>query len=158
MSSSLPVEEAVSAGGVVYKFDNSNQLSILLCGRKEASIWGLPKGTPEPGETLEQTSGREVTEETGLKGEVQDKVKEIHYWFTREGIRYSKTVHFYLFSPNGGSIQEHDHEFDFVTWFPWEETLRRLTYKDEIEVVKQALKIIRTRYAIREEKQDQAKR
>ena len=112
MSSSLPVEEAVSAGGVVYKFDNSNQLSILLCGRKEESIWGLPKGTPEPGETLEQTAGREVTEETGLKGEVQDKVKEIHYWFTREGIRYSKTVHFYLFSPTGGSIQEHDHEFD----------------------------------------------
>ena len=158
MSSSLSVEKAVSAGGVVYRFDNSNELSILLCGRREGNIWGLPKGTPEPGETLEQTAGREVTEETGLKGELQDKIREIHYWFTREGIRYSKTVHFYLFSPIGGSIQEHDHEFDFVTWFPWEEALRRITYKDEIEVVKQALQAIRTKYAVGEEKQNQTKR
>lgn len=151
MSDKLPVEKAVSAGGVVYRFNN-NEVNILLCGRKEGNIWGLPKGTPDPGETLEQTASREVTEETGLKGELQDKIGEIHYWFTREGIRYSKTVHFYLFSPAGGAIEKHDPEFDFVVWFPWEEALKKLTYNDEVEIVKQALKTIRIKHAAGEKK------
>lgn len=155
MTDKLPVEKAVSAGGIVYKF-NSNELSLLLCGRREGGIWGLPKGTPEPGESLEQTASREVNEETGLKGELQDKIGEIHYWFTGKGIRYSKTVHFYLFSPTGGAIEEHDPEFDFVVWFPWNEALKKLTYKDEIRIVRQALKTMRTKHVIGEEKQTQA--
>ena len=142
----FPIEKAVSAGGIVYKFNN-NELRILLCGHRKGNIWGLPKGTPEHGETLEQTASREVTEETGLQGKLQDKIGEIHYWFTREGIRYSKTVHFYLFSPEGGSIEQHDPEFDFVVWYPSEEALKKLTYKDEIEIVKQALKTIRIKHA-----------
>ncbi len=153
----LPVERAVSSGGIVYRF-NDSKLYLLLCGRKEGNSWGLPKGTPEPGETLEQTAMREVTEETGLTGELQDKVGEIHYWFTREGIRYSKTVHFYLFSPTGGSVELHDPEFDFVVWYSWDEALKKLTYKDEVEIVKQALKTIRIRHAAGEAKQSQTQR
>lgn len=147
----LPIEKAVSAGGVVYRFSN-NEIYILLCGRREGDLWGLPKGTPDAGETLEQTASREVTEETGLQGILQDKIGEIHYWFTRDGIRYSKTVHFYLFSPTGGSIQEHDPEFDYVAWFPWQEALQKLSYKDEIEMVNRALEALRTRDAAGEKK------
>lgn len=146
MDTILPVEKAVSAGGIVYKFNNDG-LSILLCGRREGNMWGLPKGTPDAGETLEQTASREITEETGLKGTLQDKIGEIHYWFTRKGIRYNKTVHFYIFSPTGGAIEDHDPEFDFVSWFLWEDALNKLTYKDEIAIVKQAIEALRIKNA-----------
>ena len=157
MTSKLPVQKAVSAGGVVYKFDGDN-LKILICGRRDGNVWGLPKGTPEQGETLEETAAREVNEETGLKGKLQDKIGEINYWFSRNGTRYNKTVHFYLFSPTGGSIEDHDPEFDFVAWFPWDEAIKKLTYRDEIDMVNKALNIMRTKYAPGQENPYQVKR
>lgn len=33
-------------------------------------VWTWPKGTPDPGETPEETAVREVREETGLQGEI----------------------------------------------------------------------------------------
>src|SRR3989442_5852294 len=39
---------------------------ILLLRREDEDIWCLPKGTVEPGETLEQTAVREVHEETAV--------------------------------------------------------------------------------------------
>ena len=42
-------------------------VEIVLCGRGAPPIWALPKGTPEPGETREQTALREASEETGLE-------------------------------------------------------------------------------------------
>src|SRR5919108_4335909 len=78
-----PVERAVSAGGIVYRVaDNGPEFAI--CGRDSDGVWGLPKGTPDPGESLEQTAVREVEEETGLKVRVVDKVGVIEYWFSRE--------------------------------------------------------------------------
>ena len=60
--SHLPVERAVSAGGIVYRRGEAG-LEIVICGRDADRVWGLPKGTPEEGEALEETAIREVTEE-----------------------------------------------------------------------------------------------
>ena len=65
MASGKEVEQAFSAGGVVYRTDGGNLL-IALCGRTKTGTWNLPKGTPDDGETIEQTALREVKEETGL--------------------------------------------------------------------------------------------
>ncbi|MFI9626398.1 NUDIX hydrolase [Streptomyces sp. NPDC052042] len=40
---------------------------ILLLQRADTGGWGLPGGFMDPGETLEETARREVTEETGLE-------------------------------------------------------------------------------------------
>jgi NADH pyrophosphatase NudC (nudix superfamily) len=40
---------------------------------------------------------------------------------------------------DGGSLEQHDHEFDEVRWFPIEEALRRMTYYNEVTVLKEAL-------------------
>jgi 8-oxo-dGTP pyrophosphatase MutT (NUDIX family) len=78
----LRTERVTSAGGIVTR-DGMEGLEVLLCGRSSDRLWALPKGTPEPGETLEETALREVREETGVEVEPDGLVGEIKYWFSR---------------------------------------------------------------------------
>ncbi|PKB81309.1 MAG: hypothetical protein BZY88_06845 [SAR202 cluster bacterium Io17-Chloro-G9] len=163
------VERLVSAGGVVYRRVNG-RLEAVLCGRHmfthtateenkdratkgagsgpdgaETNIrWSLAKGTPDAGETLEETALREVREETGLEVEIDAPIGSIEYWFTERGgkDRFHKTVHFYLMATRGGSTDQHDPEFDVVEWFPYDEALETVAYTNEAEVLRKALALI----------------
>jgi 8-oxo-dGTP pyrophosphatase MutT (NUDIX family) len=132
-----PVVRAVSAGGIVYRTSDRG-IEFVICGRDSDGVWGLPKGTPDPGESLEQTAMREVTEETGLEVRVVDKLGVIEYWFSREGTRYHKWVHYYLMEAIGGDTSKHDVEYDKVEWFPAEVALKKLTFKNEVEMAEKA--------------------
>jgi 8-oxo-dGTP pyrophosphatase MutT (NUDIX family) len=136
----LRTERVTSAGGVVFRGLNG-QREVLLCGRAADGLWVLPKGTPEAGESIEQTALREVREETGVEVVPEGVVGEIRYWFSRpqEGVRYFKTVRHYLLRPVGGDPSLHDHEFDDVRWFPVPEALRLLTYRNEARILQQAV-------------------
>ena len=137
----FPLKRAVSAGGVVYR-RGAQGIEVVLCGRTEEGIWGLPKGTPNNGETLEQAAVREVTEETGLLVAIERKIDTIEYWFAREGVRYHKFVHHYLMVPTGGSVDEHDWEYDRVEWFAAEQACRTLSYRNEVQVVRKAMLLL----------------
>lgn len=115
-----------------------------MCGRQSEGIWGLPKGTPDAGESLEQTALREVSEETGLQVEIDRKVGAVEYWFAspQGGHRVHKWVHHYLMRPTGGSVDDHDHEYDTVVWMPVEAALRTLSYPNEANIVRQAVAMI----------------
>jgi 8-oxo-dGTP pyrophosphatase MutT (NUDIX family) len=139
-------ESAVSAGGVVYRGENGN-VDVVICGRLADGVWGLPKGTPDDGETLEETAVREVSEETGLEVEIVDKIGVVEYWFSRTGVRYHKWVHHYLFEATGGDTEAHDLEYDRVEWRPIDDALRALTFKNEAEMVKKARTLIEARIA-----------
>jgi 8-oxo-dGTP pyrophosphatase MutT (NUDIX family) len=143
MPSKLRTEKVVSAGGVVMRNDG-NDREVLLCGRSSDRLWALPKGTPEPGETIEQTALREVREETGVEVRPDGLIGEVKYWFSRphDGVRFYKTVHHFLLRPVGGDPSQHDHEFDEVRWFPVQEALRLLTYRNEAKILRQALELI----------------
>jgi 8-oxo-dGTP pyrophosphatase MutT (NUDIX family) len=124
---------------------SDNGSEVVICGRDSDGVWGLPKGTPDPGESLEQTALREVTEETGLNVELVDKVGVVEYWFAREGIRFHKWVHFYLMEAVGGSTDNHDVEYDRVEWRPADVALKTLTFKNEVDIVKKALQMVEAR-------------
>jgi len=145
----LRTEQAVSAGGVVYR-RGPYGIEIVLCGRSWENLWALPKGTPEPGETLEQTALREVAEETGLGVRIVADLGTIGYTFARpsQGVKFDKTVHHFLMEPDGtGSVTAHDGEYDRVEWFAAEEALRVMTYRNEAHVVRRALDLIELREA-----------
>jgi 8-oxo-dGTP pyrophosphatase MutT (NUDIX family) len=133
----------MSAGGVVYR-RGAHGVEVALCGRRQPKLWALPKGTPNAGETVEQTALREVREETGLDVLLERKVQSIAYWFVRavDGVRCHKTVHFFLMRAVGGSVDRHDPEFDDVQWFPADEALRMLTHANEAKVVEEALAMV----------------
>ncbi len=138
MTRQSPAKAAVSAGGVVWRRSPSGDVEVVVCGRASDGFWGLPKGTPDAGESLERTALREVEEETGLRVRLGEKLGSIHYWFVSGGERYRKRVHHWLMEPVGGNVADHDHEFDDVVWMPIAEASRRLRFENERRIVRQA--------------------
>ena len=131
----------ISAGGVVYRLQE-NTPEILICGRHQAGgwLWALPKGTPEAGESIPNTALREVLEETGLEVSLSKRIDSVNYWFLRNAdqVRCYKTVYFYLMTTVGGSIENHDEEFDEVVWMSIQNAKEKLTYKDEFSILEKA--------------------
>ena len=138
---SKQMKQAISAGGVVYR-RAEHGIEIVLCGRTSEGLWALPKGTPDPGESLEETALREVAEETGLQVEIEGRVGSVRYEFRRRGEAFDKTVEHFLLRPVGGHLDGHDGEFDAVRWFPVEEALQLLTFENDREIVRKALRLI----------------
>ncbi len=147
MAGGLRVAQAVSAGGVVWG-ERDDAVMVALCGRLKSGLWALPKGTPDDGESLEETAVREVREETGLEVEIAAPLGHIEYWFTRDSERIHKRVYFYLMRPCGGSFDDHDPEFDVVQWASPEEALGMLTYPSEREVLRRAMAALETGEAV----------
>lgn len=102
---------------------------------RDGVTWTLPKGTPDPGETTEQTALREVTEETGLEVRIVAPLPSIEYAFIQDGSRIHKTVHYFLMETVGGDLSRHDHEFETVRWVPFAEAGALLSFQTERDLV-----------------------
>ena len=134
------VKIQTSAGGVIYKKVQSGGPQVALISVKEGKVWTLPKGTPDANESLEEAALREVSEETGLKGELAGKLGEITYWYFLhpENVRCKKTVHFFLMNYISGDTKDHDREVDAAAWFPIGEALDTVSYKGDREMIEKA--------------------
>jgi 8-oxo-dGTP pyrophosphatase MutT (NUDIX family) len=132
---------AFSAGGLVLR-GQGDARQILLVGRDQqhraARLWSLPKGTPLPGESPPQTALREVREETGIEVAITGYAGVITYSFIEQTVRFRKRVAYYTMIAIGGDIAQHDHEYDFVSWFDLTAALQVMRYPNEIELVRQA--------------------
>jgi len=137
------VERAFSAGGIVLR--RGQRGPQLLLGRRrrerDGPTWSLPKGTPDGGETPEETARREVREETGLEVSIIDSVGDIHYRFMRDGRRIDKTVRYYLMEATGGDLADHDHEFEDVRWFDLAEAEAVMSFPTERDILARALPV-----------------
>ena len=135
---------ATSAGGIVVRFDEGVPSLVVGARRRDRDLltWTLPKGTPNAGETREQTVLREVAEETGLEVRITDVLDSIEYWFVQRGTRIHKTVHYYLMEPTGGDLAAHDHEFDQVRWVPFDQASSLLTFETERALVARAAEVV----------------
>jgi 8-oxo-dGTP pyrophosphatase MutT (NUDIX family) len=118
------------------------RLQVLLVHRRSPRLWALPKGTPDSGETIEETALRETREETGLEVAIERPLRSIRYFFVRGSTRFHKTVHFFLMRPVGGRLEDHDAEFDEVDWVDLEEALAILNHATERSVVEEAATLV----------------
>jgi 8-oxo-dGTP pyrophosphatase MutT (NUDIX family) len=135
----LRTATAISAGGIVIRdVGGSLELVVGLRRRERTITWTLPKGTPETGESLEQTALREVGEETGLAVRIVRPIGDIGYTFVRDGTRFRKTVHYYIMESTGGDLADHDHEFELVRWLPFSQAPATLTFETERDLVARA--------------------
>lgn len=143
----VKTKQETSSGGIIYR-RKDNSLEVALTSRTTQTgkrVWCLPKGWVEKGETLEETAQREVREETGLRGQVIEKLGDIHYWFYSrdEKCRISKTVYFFLLKFLEGDVKGHDFEVDEVRWIPVEEAEDILSFKTERDIMRKARDMLR---------------
>ena len=140
----LKTIRAESSGGVVLR-GKPGELEVVLVGRIEQGSWALPKGTPMPGESREQTAIRETREETGLDVTIIEPIDRIDYWFVMRHSRVYKTVYYYLRVATGGDTNRHDPEYDRVAWFPVDQALSVMSYPNEAAMVRRANNIVELR-------------
>jgi 8-oxo-dGTP pyrophosphatase MutT (NUDIX family) len=136
-----------SAGGVIYRTGAQDDWEIALIATRGGTRWQLPKGTCEPGETIEQTALREVREECGLAGRCEAHLGAIEYWYWDTHHRATpelvqKCVDFYLMQTIGGELSDASIEVDSVNWFTLVQAAQVLTYPSEREMVARAATLL----------------
>jgi len=119
-----------SAGGIVYSAGKVLTIKWL------SKDWiEFPKGTIEPNETKEETSIREVFEETGYKTKIIKPLGEVTFEFDwSNGKHYKKTVYQYLSklvddsepTPN----REDNEDYENI-WMTIEDANKQLTYDSD---------------------------
>jgi len=122
-----------SAGGVAR--DGNNLLMIRVETLEGKEVWTFPKGHIEAGESAEQAAVREVSEETGYRCEITDKLETIRYWFQRDGILTQKTVVWFLMRSLGKSAEPDPEEVLEAAWVPLEEAALRVRYKSDRKIM-----------------------
>jgi 8-oxo-dGTP diphosphatase len=95
-----------SVAGIIFKDDYAQ---VLLIKRKDVPVWVLPGGGSENGESLAQSTLREVQEETGYIVKIKRKVGEFH-----PKNRLTKLTHLYECEIIGGHPKENDEASDIA--------------------------------------------
>jgi 8-oxo-dGTP pyrophosphatase MutT (NUDIX family) len=139
------VRREFSAGGVVIRrIRGAWHLAAIRPGGK--NVWALPKGLVGEGEAPADTALREVTEETGVRGRLVEKLGDVRYVYFWEGERVFKIVSFYLVRYSSGRLgdipEEFRHEVAETRWLVLEDAPRLLAYKGEKEMAAKALQRI----------------
>ena len=132
-----------SAGGVLWRKAAGGGVELCLISTKGGTRWQLPKGHSNEGESEAEAAKREVREETGCEGDVEEDLGEIAFWFFigagQQRRRVRKSVRFFLLRYVRGEVTDHDSEVDEARWFAQDAAVRTLTFDSERTIVKQAL-------------------
>ena len=143
----VAVRREFSSGGVIVRRLRGRWwVAAIRPNGKPDGVWALPKGLIDPGEQAAETAVREVAEETGLRGRLDQKLGDVRYVYTRDGERIFKVVSFYLLRWLGGRIGDipagMELEIAEARWLPLDDAPRLLAYGGEREMVTKALSLL----------------
>ncbi|MDQ6872225.1 MAG: NUDIX domain-containing protein [Gemmatimonadota bacterium] len=146
----LPVREQVSAGGVVFRREDT-RVDVVIIAVGGNNRWQLPKGLVEKDEKPEIAAVREAREEGGMDSEVVEHIETVEYWYAGldkgERVRFHKRVHFYLLRYLSGDTSDHDWEVNEARWVPIDDASSQLAFDNERRVVERAKQLIGERGA-----------
>lgn len=118
-----------AAGGVLWR--DHDGIEVVVVHRPRYGDWSFPKGKCETGEGEQDCARREVSEETGLKGELGAELTAVRYE-DRHG--QTKQVRYWAMSPTAAA-RGWDDEVDLVCWLPLDRAAQLLSYKRDLVVL-----------------------
>lgn len=122
----------VSAGIIAFRDNNGMREYLLL--HYPHGHWDLPKGKQERDESLQQTTQRELHEETGLTAQLIDGFEErLKYTFRHAGQLIKKTVVYFVGRASQGKVLLSDEHIGFE-WLAYQQALERLTFENSKRV------------------------
>ncbi|TQL62222.1 NUDIX hydrolase [Rarobacter faecitabidus] len=135
-SAAFPIFEETSAGGIVLTYIDGVPHAAVIARRNRGGRleWCLPKGHLEGAETPPQAAIREISEETGIRGQILALLGVIDYWFTGTDRRVHKVVHHFMLAAVSGTLtveNDPDAEAEDVAWIPVDQLTQRLSYPNE---------------------------
>lgn len=138
-----------AVGAVAYRYDARHRLQILLI-KKRQGYWTLPKGKVYQAEDDASALQRELYEETGLTGIIEEPVAQVMYITPRRRLPRRKIVTYYLVqvapdataTPGGGDSGE---SIEHVRWVTLAAALQRVKRKRIRDIIAAARKVLRRR-------------
>ena len=119
---------------------NPNEAEFLLL-HYPGGHWDFPKGHVEPMDSgKEATARRELQEETGItQVEIDPEFRtDLRYQFYRGAQeKVDKTVHFFVGKTEERAVRL-SHEHQGSEWLPYSEALKRLTFENAKEILRDA--------------------
>jgi 8-oxo-dGTP diphosphatase len=128
-----------AAGGVLCREGGAGAVEVAVVHRPRYDDWSLPKGKLDPGEEWEEAARREVEEETGLTGRLEEELSPIAYQDQRGR---DKIVRYWRMSVSGGEFAPND-EVDELRWLDVDAAAAILTYPADRELVREASEWVR---------------
>jgi len=140
----MKIEEERSAGAVIFYEDANGREYLLL--NYPAGHWDFPKGNIEKGEKPIETAKREIYEETGLKDIefIPGFERRIEYYYRREGMTIHKTVIYYLARSKSKNVRISWEHKGYI-WLPYHEAVRKATYRNSKELLRNAEEFLKKR-------------
>ncbi len=131
MAAKLTNKTDFSCGGVVWDSKERRILIVKVENLAKAQIWTFPKGHPEKGESDQDAALREVQEETGWECRIVKPLIDVSYYYIDNGIRYHKTVRWYLMEPVKKTGEFMEDEILECEWVSVPEAKKRVTYDSD---------------------------
>lgn len=138
-----PAESIWAAGCVLYRSRDDGRAEYLVVHRPRYDDWSLPKGKLDKGETFIEGAVRETREETGFPARDPKLVGTIAY-DTKAG--NPKVVRWWVASAGKGRFTPNE-EVDRIKWVTFKKGRKRLTYRNDREVLDRANDMVHARSA-----------
>ena len=128
----------LSAVAVAWRYDRTGGLEVALVKRRRRGDWGFPKGSPLPGEPLDDAARRELFEETGITSRHSAPLANLIY-AARSG--RTKLASYWLVRGGPGVFQA-NREISKLSWLAPDAARRVLTHDRERVVLELAVEAL----------------
>jgi 8-oxo-dGTP pyrophosphatase MutT (NUDIX family) len=119
------------AGAIIVRNGKAGPRILLVTARRNPDNWIFPKGHVESGETLKKAAVREAREEAGIEGKVVGAAGRMSFEF---GDNTYRVTYFVVRTTDAGKEREGRR----LCWLKYKQALRRLTYEETRDLLREA--------------------
>ena len=119
------------AGAIIVRNGKAGPRILLVTARRNPDNWIFPKGHVESGETLKAAAVREAREEAGIEGKVVGAAGRMSFEF---GDNAYRVTYFVVRTTDAGKEREGRR----LCWLKYKQALRRITYEETRDLLRDA--------------------